>query len=143
MRCSSSCTFARDCLREIDWEFDSLFHIVDCNRTISNREGNIWFQHIRCYHTVRIQRKSHTSEWWWFETNRNPADMTTRPCNTNKLGKNSVWQRGPDFMYLPKSQWPIRQVNESLLPDRIGVTMTHESTKKERSPTGDQHRTVQ
>ena len=34
-------------------------------------------------------------------------------------------------MYLPISQWPFRQINESPLPDKIGSTMMYESTKEE------------
>lgn len=118
--------------REVDWKFGSVFHIVDSAIVQSQiRKETYGFNTFVATRLSEIQSKSHPSEWWWIETNLNPADMTTRPCNTNKLGKNSMWQKGPDFMYLPKSQWPIRQVNESLLPDRIGVMMTCESAKEE------------
>ena len=42
-------------VREIDWEFDTVFHIVDSlsNRAISNPEGDLWFQNIRGNQTVR------------------------------------------------------------------------------------------
>lgn len=96
-----------------------MFHIVDSAIVQSQiRKETYGFNTFMATRLSEIQSKSHISEWWWTETNLNPADMTTRPCNTNILGKNSMWKKGPDFMYLPKSQWPIRQVNESLLPDR-------------------------
>ena len=37
---------------------------------------------------------------------------------------NDFWAKGPDFLTLPISEWPIRQICENELPDRIGITMT-------------------
>ena len=76
-----------------------------------------------------IQSKTNPSEWWWIETNQNPADMVTRPCQPNRLLNDSIWQMGPEFITSPISQWPISQVNETELPDRIGITMMLDSIK--------------
>ena len=35
--------------------------------------------------------------------------LTTRPQSPLTLGPESVWQRGPDFLYLPENQWPVKR----------------------------------
>lgn len=91
--------------REMEWKFDSVYHIVD-SAIVQSQIGKetYGFNTFVATRLSEIQSKSHPCEWWWVETNLNPADMTTRPCNADKLSENSVWQRGPDFMRLPKDQ---------------------------------------
>ena len=115
----------------VDWEFDSVFHIVDSTIVRSQIQRETYgFNTFVATKLSENQKKTNPNEWWWIETNQNPADMVTRPCHPNRLGNDSTWQMGPEFMSLPISQWPISQINETELPDRIGITMTLDSTKE-------------
>ena len=44
----------------------------------------------------------------WVEGNLNPADVGTRPgSKMSQIGEGSIWQEGPAFHQLPRSQWPL------------------------------------
>ena len=59
------------------------------------------------------------SQWWWVSSDDNAADFTTRPTHPCDLGPESVWQRGPDYLYLPVEKWPISQLCNEEIPDCI------------------------
>lgn len=47
--------------------------------------------------------------WVWVpDGDENPADLTTKPVAVKDIGAESMWQRGPAFLYLPEDQWPIK-----------------------------------
>ena len=59
----------------------------------------------------------------------NPADLTTRISHADDLTRNSIWQRGPEYLKHPVEIWPIRRdcnITTEQLPDRIGVVLTSE-----------------
>ncbi|XP_045139268.1 uncharacterized protein LOC123520764 [Portunus trituberculatus] len=115
--------------RECNWEFETVYHITDSAIVQSQiRKETYGFKTFVATRLSEIQNKSNTSEWWWISTTYNLADLTTRPCNASKLTRESTWQRGPEFMLLPVSQWPIKHVEEAQLTDRIGVTLSCETT---------------
>ncbi|XP_068215815.1 uncharacterized protein [Palaemon carinicauda] len=49
----------------------------------------------------------------------NNADLTTRKCNPRELDTESVWQKGPEFLYQDSSEWPVKQSTVSDLPDVV------------------------
>ena len=71
------------------------------------------------YAAVRIgeiQEGTSPSDWHWIEGKLNIADWITRGKNPSELDKNSLWQTGPDFLYLHESEWPIKKL---VLPDHL------------------------
>ena len=48
-----------------------------------------------------------------------PADLCTRPQSPGKLGKGSVWQDGPAFIWEPESEWPIIKSFQKLGPEML------------------------
>ena len=85
-----------------------------------------------------IQSKTEPSEWWWIQSDLNPADLTTRITCPRELGIGSVWQSGPAFMKLPINCWPISKSSPEIedIPDKIAISMAidgniHESCSKE------------
>ena len=47
-------------------------------------------------------------EWWHIGGKDNPADRPTRQASSfNDVGKD--WQRGKDFLWGPRSEWPIER----------------------------------
>ena len=57
--------------------------------------------------------------WAWVAGEKNPADLCTRPQSPEKLGKGSLWQDGPAFIWEPESVWPIVKSFQKLDPDMI------------------------
>ena len=55
---------------------------------------------------------------------QNVADLTSRPCTSEKIDEGSIWQNGPEFLKLPVAEWLIKQHCSGQLPDRIDITMT-------------------
>ena len=60
---------------------------------------------------AEIKAKSDVDkEWFWVPTDKNLADMATRPyVEPSDLAQGSEYQMGMDWMYLPEEQWPVRQ----------------------------------
>lgn len=111
-------------VREIKWDFESVYHILDSSivRSQIQKESH-GFNAFVAVRVAEIQVKTDPKEWWWVETSLNVADLTTRPCGPERIGQDSAWQRGPEFLKLPISEWPIKQMYESELTDRVGITL--------------------
>lgn len=65
-----------------------------------------------------ILNETAEEEWRWVNTNSNVADDATRMSSPHD---NPRWYRGPEFLYLDESQWPVLQQKlgppkEELLP---------------------------
>ena len=49
--------------------------------------------------------------------NLNPSDLPTRGlAHPEDLMKGSVWQRGPDFLHLPREEWPVSREFVNTVP---------------------------
>ncbi|XP_037773213.1 uncharacterized protein LOC119568873 [Penaeus monodon] len=112
-------------LKEFTWKFEAIYHIVDSSivRSQIQKESH-GFNTFVAVRIAEIQIKTDPKEWWWVDSTQNIADMTSRPCKPEKIGRESDWQSGPKFLTLPTNRWPIRQTCEDELTDRIGITMT-------------------
>lgn len=86
-------------VKEIYWNFYSVFHVDSAIVQSQIRKETCGFKTFVATRLSEIQNKSSSNEWWWIKTKHNPADMTTRPCSVFSLGTESMWQRGPEFMY--------------------------------------------
>lgn len=112
-------------VKEFKWKFESVYHIVDSLivRSQIQKESH-GFNAFVAVRIAEIQVKTDPREWWWVDTAQNIADLTSKPCTPEKIGKDSAWQKGPKFLTLPISEWHISQKCENELTDRIGITMT-------------------
>ena len=107
-------------VREVEWEFDLTFHIVDSTIVRSQIQKDSYdFKTFVATRVSEIQSKTKGGEWYWVDGKLNPADLLTRPCNSESLRSNSFWQKGPDFLSLPHELWPISQTHVPELPDKI------------------------
>ena len=61
---------------------------------------------------IEIRRLSSPEQWFHVASAMNVADIATRPSAVSELGPESVWQRGADWMALPRSQWPLKTITE-------------------------------
>ena len=64
---------------------------------------------------VEILRFSSPTQWFHVSTDLNIADLGTRTANIRDLDRNSAWQKGPDWMKLPKGELPVKTVDQMKL----------------------------
>ena len=57
-----------------------------------------------------IQQKCDYEDWLHIPSQENIADILTKGAPPNMLGPNSIWQKGPYWMVLPSSDWPVTPV---------------------------------
>ena len=53
-----------------------------------------------------IQRLTNPDQWKYVPTKQNPADIASRGISVSKLACGSLWLNGPEFLTLPRGQWP-------------------------------------
>jgi hypothetical protein len=69
-----------------------------------------------------IRRFSDTKDWFHTTTEKNVADLGTRPAQVEEIGPGSSWQEGQPWMWLPREQMPIKSAAE--------VTLTAEEKRQ-------------
>merc|ERR1712240_807870 len=48
----------------------------------------------------------------------NPADLSTRSsCSTSEVERNTPWQNGPEFLKLPREEWPVTRDFKNKIPE--------------------------
>ena len=48
----------------------------------------------------------------------NPTDLPTRAaCTALHFGRNTPWQDGPDFLKLPREEWPVTRDFKNAIPE--------------------------
>ena len=77
---------------------------------------------------AEIRKNSNIDCWYWVPTDKNPADMGTRPkVEPSDLAAGTDYQIGMDWMRDPVSKWPTRKTfstpppEEERRKDRVGV----------------------
>ena len=107
---------------ESRFEFEKVHHLIDSETVL--RQLQKVAHRFRVYEGVRIgEIQSATGgnmeEWAWISGKVNVADLTTRPQLPSAIGEGSEWINGPQFLYLPEAEWPVKRSshgNEELLP---------------------------
>ncbi len=61
-----------------------------------------------------VRRFSDTKDWSHTTTEKNVADLRTRPA-VDEIGPGSSWQEGQPWMWLPREQMPIKSAAEMTL----------------------------
>ena len=49
-------------------------------------------------------------DWLHIPSQENIADILTKGATSNELGPDSVWQKGPHWLVLPSTNWPVTAV---------------------------------
>ena len=99
-------------ISESRFEFDKIHHIID-SETVLCQLYKVASK-FKVFEGVRIGEiqgatDGDMSDWAWVAGTSNVGDLTTRPQSPSALGPDSVWQKGPDFLYLPEEQWPVKR----------------------------------
>ena len=97
---------------ESRFEFSKVHHLIDSETVLCQLYKTA--SRFQVFEGVRIGEiqaamKGDLSEWAWIAGTENAGDLATRPQLPSALGPDSVWQRGPDFLYLPEEQWPVKR----------------------------------
>ena len=58
----------------------------------------------------KIHSGSKDVQWRWVDSERNPADYCSRGIAPGETDKWNKFHFGPEFLYLPKSQWPVTNI---------------------------------
>ena len=59
-----------------------------------------------------IQMARPVEDWKWVDGNHNIADILMRGATPEELDEESEWQRGPEFLRWPESEWPLQMASE-------------------------------
>ena len=65
----------------------------------------------------KIHAASLVSNWRFVESEKNPADFTSRGINANESEKWEIFHFGPAFLYKPESEWPKTNIFQCAQPD--------------------------
>ena len=68
-----------------------------------------WKQYIS-HRVAEIRRLTTCEQWQHCPGDINPADISSRGTSGDKLAENGIWWKGPEFLWLPNSQWPRADV---------------------------------
>ena len=93
------------------YDFSEIVHFIDSktmvgmlNRT-SRRFSLYMGQRVgEIQAASQVDEKGHLTEWRLIPGRLNVADIITRGSAPNDLGPGSVWQNGPEFLYLPREE---------------------------------------
>ena len=88
-----------------------------------------------------IRMLTEPENWFWVPSASNPSDLITRGASPGDLNKNSFWQTGQDWLWLPASEWPIsKEVSVKSKTDVLGMqrkafsqVITRSQARKDRN----------
>ena len=97
--------------RELRYQFTGCLHLVDPKivHAMAQKES-YGFKTFAATRIGEIQSGTNPKDWCWVASKQNIVDQLTRGKKPNKIELNSAWQKGPDFLKLPESEWPINRV---------------------------------
>ena len=92
---------------ELDIELSNIIHWTDAMTVLKyiNNESRRWKIFV-ANRVSEIREKSDPHHWKYVKTTMNPADAATRGVPASDLTIDSMWFRGPQFLWLDEGQWP-------------------------------------
>lgn len=91
-------------------QVESTFQWVDSMTTlcwIANERQ--WKQYVQ-HRVDEIRKLTDKQAWRFCPGKENPADLPSRGLSARELATSTIWWNGPEFLYLPKSEWPKNPV---------------------------------
>ena len=97
--------------RESRYRFTRCLHIVDSQIVHAMvRKESYGYNTFAATRIGEIQSGTNLEDWCCVVGEQNIADWLTRGKEPNEIDLNNAWQKGPDFLKLPESEWPISRV---------------------------------
>ena len=113
-------------VKESGLKFKNHFHFVDSSIVYyMMKKSSYGFNTFAALRVGEIQSKTDVENWRHIPSQENISDVLTKGVPPNKLLPGSEWQKGPAWLSLPPSEWPI-----SHLDDRIEyISVSDEMSK--------------
>ena len=97
--------------RESRYRFTRCLYIVDSQIVHAMvRKESYGYNTFAATRIGEIQSGTNLEDWCCVVGEQNIADWLTRGKEPNEIDLNNAWQKGPDFLKLPESEWPISRV---------------------------------
>ncbi|XP_068758639.1 uncharacterized protein [Montipora capricornis] len=93
--------------RELDDPVDSETYWTDSTTVLKYIRNEAKCFHVfvaNCVQSIRDQ--TDPAQWRYVESKNNPADDASRGLNGYQLSDQQRWIKGPNFLWLPESEWP-------------------------------------
>ena len=109
-------------LEECDMKFESIHHFVD-SEIVKSYVGkkSYGFGTFEGNRLGEIERTTLPEEWLWIPGVMNVADLMTRGCSPNKMGKDSIWQNCHPIFKEAESVW------SSMMPPTPNMELSEHS----------------
>ena len=100
------------------YRFEKCYHITDSQIVHSMiQKESYGFNTFAAVRVGEIQEGTNTKDWYWTASEFNIADLLTRGSKPNDIDISSKWQKGPHFLQLHESEWPITKTySEQKIP---------------------------
>ena len=93
--------------RELDESVDSRYYWTDSTTVLKYiRNEKKRFQVSVANHVQTIRDATNPQQWKYVESRRNSADDASRGIDGQELSPQCRWITGPNFLWLPDSEWP-------------------------------------
>jgi len=76
------------------------------------KNQRIWKQYVQ-YRVDEIRGLTSKDSWRHCPGHSNPADLPSRGLTAKTLATCETWWKGPEFLYLPESEWPENRTTQS------------------------------
>lgn len=118
----------------LGFSFEKIIHLVDSAIVRAQiQKESYGFGTFVANRVAEIQSKTCKADWYWIPSDQNPADFTTRVTSPSLINSESVWQKGPEFLYHPFEKWPIKQDVE--VKEISDIIVQHAAVRKTMSVT--------
>lgn len=110
--------------KESRYKFAKYYHIVDSQIVHGMiQKESYGYNTFAATRIGEIQEGTNPQDWYWVESDKNIADWITRGKRPSDIKSESDWQKGPRFLQLPESEWPISKVvHHPELPMKTALT---------------------
>lgn len=110
--------------KESRYKFAKYYHIVDSQIVHGMiQKESYGYNTFATTRIGEIQEGTNPQDWYWVESDKNVADWITRGKRPSDIKSESDWQKGPRFLQLPESEWPISKVvHHPELPMKTALT---------------------
>ncbi|KAK4314366.1 hypothetical protein Pmani_014320 [Petrolisthes manimaculis] len=114
-------------VEESNIKYDYIYHLTDSEIVLAQiMKDNLNVGTYVANRVSEIRETTSKEEWHWISTEVNIADLMTRPNLQVNIDAGSYWQRGPDFLGLPTTEWPIKAIplkmEEKTIINTVGIS---------------------
>ena len=97
---------------ELDFDINNNVYWTDSQVVLSYLMNEVKRFHLYVSNRVQfIREHTQTNQWMYVPSKENPGDDTTRGLNLTTTKRNERWLKGPEFLYLEESKWPVQPKN--------------------------------